>query len=330
MINSGSFRIEGVQKVATFEHKAHPLGPALVAVCRAGDARQAAFLIDSGVPVDALNEQELGPLQHAADCDQGTVVRLLIDRGADIDRVCGGHGTALHRAASMGCIEALGVLIDQGADVNVRDHRQQTPLHMAAWSSSIHQDMLVRTLIVAGASMTSQNVDGDSPLHAAAMGASSSLTALIACGANLEACNHQGRTPLQIALKMNQDINALTLIAHGANAHVLDRHDHNKFFGLPEIHAAARLGLTHRVIELLNGGCSLDVRWCPDPISDPLSRSRTPVEEAQAAGQDQVVAAIAAWQAHRAIESVLSAETQRPIDASAGTSKRLKAPCKPI
>ena len=69
---------------------------ALHDAARAGELEKVRQLLDSGVPVDAVNEYDVTALMYAAGWDHPDVVRLLIERGADLD-----HRDNLYRANAM-------------------------------------------------------------------------------------------------------------------------------------------------------------------------------------------------------------------------------------
>ena len=69
---------------------------ALHDAARAGDLEKVRQLLDSGVPVDAVNEYDVTALMYAAGWDHPDVVRLLIERGADL-----AHRDNLYQANAM-------------------------------------------------------------------------------------------------------------------------------------------------------------------------------------------------------------------------------------
>ena len=100
-----------------------------------------------------------------------------------------------------------------------------TALHIAA---AAYQTDLVRELIRAGAAVDARNRFGDEPLHAAAVGAPGSpwwnppaQTATIVCliesGANPNAADKRGVTPLHKAVRTRCAVAVRTLLEHGAD-----------------------------------------------------------------------------------------------------------------
>jgi len=109
----------------------------------------------------------------------------------------------------VGDIEAVKQHLAAGADVNGKSGRNATtPLHLAANNSpwnrvmgTIHDDKeIVELLIVKGADVNAKNADGGTPLHRAAWkGHKEVAELLITNGADVNAKNADGHTPLDRA-----------------------------------------------------------------------------------------------------------------------------------
>ena len=111
------------------------------------------------------------------------------------------HGD-LFDAAKAGDLATIRGLLDQGANPNSTNIQGETPLHAAA---SANQHQVAMLLIQKGANVNSTTVGGWTPLHTAArFGAAQVLALLIAKGANLNAVNADGRTPEQLARAVNK------------------------------------------------------------------------------------------------------------------------------
>lgn len=115
-------------------------------------------------------------------------------------------------------------LVEQGADIDARDTYQRTALHhrSSSWLGGV--DLLLDL----GADIEAQDYQGDTPLQAAAKSHKpEAVTALIRRGANVDATSRQGHTVLYIALATtrNADIEATTKIAQTLLAAGLQRDD---------------------------------------------------------------------------------------------------------
>ena len=130
------------------------------------------------------------------------------------------HGrTALHRAAETGNKSLAEKLVSAGADPDIKDKNDETPLycvfHYVSDRETSHgrlseeDDVLsgeiIQMLVEAGANVNAENKRGYSPLHFAAMsGGARAAQALIECGAKLDARARDGKTPIDCAEDTNQ------------------------------------------------------------------------------------------------------------------------------
>lgn len=128
----------------------------------------AAFLLDKGADVNAIDQLGMTPLHKAAAFDRKDLADLLLSRDADpgimgvkyrVIRV-----TPLHIAAEAGSHGVVSALISNGADVNIRTSgtNSVTSLHMAA--SRGHWDV-VDLLLENGADVNARDSNDATPLH---------------------------------------------------------------------------------------------------------------------------------------------------------------------
>jgi truncated hemoglobin YjbI len=136
-----------------------------------------------------------------------------------------GHlGNLLHDAAQAWDIERLRLLLSFGADVNARNFEGgHTPLYYAAnhvdLSRPADGKAVAETLIRHGAEVDIQSgpIRG-TPLHTAARRDNVAVgSVLLSAGAELEARDIKGETPLRRALNCRQPGMIELLLAHGAN-----------------------------------------------------------------------------------------------------------------
>lgn len=144
------------------------------------------FLIEKGASTSVLNRDGMTALQLACKIDNCEAISLLLERGAKLEDRSAHGDTALHISATEGNWIAFDLLVAGGADINAWDSKGESLLHKQARKGS--------TVSVAA--------------H------------LLEKGANIEACNSQGYTPLQCAALTGNKLMFLFLMNHGANIDV--------------------------------------------------------------------------------------------------------------
>ncbi|MGC9378265.1 ankyrin repeat domain-containing protein [Streptomyces sp. MH13] len=115
-----------------------PRSNELPGAAQAGDVEGVARLLDSGVPVDAVNDQARSALDLAVQENHVDVVRLLLAAGADPALHAGYYHdhTPLTYAASLGHTPVVEALLDAGVSMRAQaDRIPYTPLVTAASSN---------------------------------------------------------------------------------------------------------------------------------------------------------------------------------------------------
>jgi len=221
-----------------------------------GVDRQAVFLIEHGADPNAEDNEGKTPMDWAIRHGNCGFIKVLAERGADVTRAGYGGRTPLHSVLSA---ETAEVVIRKGADVNARDDFGRTPLHAAPGHgepavvemllsagakidtrdnggntpllSAIEQnkDKCVELLLRRGANPSVRRganpsvVGGrfiQSALHIAANGGSKEIVALLLKhGAQVDARNHHGWTPLHQAAACGYLDTVKLLLEKGADLH---------------------------------------------------------------------------------------------------------------
>ncbi|XP_051466987.1 ankyrin repeat and SOCS box protein 10 isoform X2 [Apus apus] len=143
-------------------------------------------------------EQELTtPLLITASRGYTECLRLLLLRGADPGLAPGGR-SALHQACAAARPACARLLLAFGADPQAGSEDGYKPLHLCKSPDSLE---CVQQLLQHGASVNSRTEEeGDTALHIAARhGLPRHVQLLLRCGAELEAENKEGQTPLNAA-----------------------------------------------------------------------------------------------------------------------------------
>jgi cytohesin len=189
-------------------------------------------------------------LHLAAAAGRAEVVELLLSRGANPNARAQDGATPLHQAVwgvRAEGPEVVGVLLAHGGDANARDSSGATPLHIASHGGQVE---FMELLLAAGGDPNAKDKQGRTPLHEAVhtdqelLGAARSLDAaegrhssrrpqailrsgqklaidvLLSGGANVNAKDDRGVTPLHIAAYSGYADVGDVLLARGASARV--------------------------------------------------------------------------------------------------------------
>ena len=168
---------------------------ALSNAARRGNVAVMKVLVELGADVTGTDRWGWTVMHSAA---TGEAVRGLAARGVSVQGDGGNH-SPLHLACSQGRVNAVCALIDLGADVHYRTNDLQTPLFYAM-ARAIDERVaaeVTRLLLAAGADVKTVNGHNNTPLHWAWHAAC--VDVLVDAGADLEARNDGGLTPIYVA-----------------------------------------------------------------------------------------------------------------------------------
>ena len=194
-------------------------------------AVQALLAAGASMRVATRPYQRQQPL-HLAACirspaDAAPIIKALLAAGAALDARDANGYTPAHCAAFRGNAEALTALLDAGVPVDTGAGEQAGSLLVCAcWSQSANGAQVVRLLLQRGATVNPGPQPATSPLHWAAFhGKVGVIDQLLEAGAGVDACEHDGRTPLLWCCYSDAHAPAAArLLAAGADPNAADEH----------------------------------------------------------------------------------------------------------
>ena len=196
---------------------AHDGETALESGCMSDNIECVKMLVLVGANVDAVVDK-LGytPLMSAAATGRDQVAQALLDAGADIDRLHKDGMTAVALAAYFGNLNVLQTLIAGNANLDIKDRNGYTALRAAIVGGQPDTAMLLLQQRV-----EVKTTYGDlkaTALHLAARSNYRDVAeTLISKGADVDACDVDGETPLQWAVQRGLLDMTTTLLRHGAH-----------------------------------------------------------------------------------------------------------------
>lgn len=232
----------------------------LHAAAAAGDAEEVAQLLAAGASVNERNALGDTPLATAALAGHLAVVQQLLMAGADVTAAGRSGETALHRAAQHGHVSVLQLMLSTATTGSVSDQAGAsceaavnagtgstagTALHAAV---VFRQTTTAEVLLAAGADTDATNRSGLTPLQFAALQKTTNngcLSLLLSAGADVNTASAAGLTALELACQKSNAAAVKLLLAAGANPNT--RHN-----------AMA----VRRVVQLGGSPVSLDTLYC--------------------------------------------------------------------
>ncbi|XP_060530201.1 SH3 and multiple ankyrin repeat domains protein 3 isoform X2 [Cylas formicarius] len=149
------------------------------------------------------------------------LIIALVNGGAILDYRTKDGSTALHRAIEHKSLEALKTLLELGASPNYKDNKGLTPLYFTV--SPNVDPVFVETLLHDHAVTGAQDTQGWQEVHQACkIGLLAHLEHLLFYGADMNARNASGNTPLHVCAVNGQESCARQLLFRGADKHALN------------------------------------------------------------------------------------------------------------
>ena len=242
-------------------------------------------------------------LQWAARRGDIETVRSLLAAGTDPNILNNAGSSALYYAAKRGDINIVDYLLTHGAKINPRNNYQCTPLNYMFTEPSVRPPDLtcLERLITAGAEIDAQDYQGATPvMYAAQYGLTAVMKLLLEKNANTNKQTFSGETALMIAVQVNADNPLHVLLTHGADL-MLYSND-----GRSILHYAAEHG-DLRTLQILT---SARIRGLQ--IDRKNIDGKTPLQLAQ-----ERVDETPEW--HTAFADLLSSVDERPSESPSNT-----------
>ena len=253
---------------------------------RLGDEQLVQELLDEGFTADAVVNGHT-PLTEAVSCRETKIVKLLLAAGVNVNGCNEVGDTALHCAAIHGQVPIAKALLTNGADAEATGRDGKTPLQVAIFHEQLR---LTKCLIDHGANVNNAGIPrsagfqtssplrmsarskgkrhleimhmlleagavvNESPrcalMEAAADGSVEMVAALLAAGAEVNAVDEHGWSPLMYAASSNRADSVKLLLEAGADASVKLPAKDADFPNMTAIEIASADG-SRKVVELL-------------------------------------------------------------------------------
>jgi ankyrin repeat protein len=199
-------------------------GSALIAAAMKGREKRLVELIEMGADVNFRDEHGWSAVMHASSEGQILALTELLKHGPDLSfRDLSDGWTALHYAATAGSVAIASLLIKAGAPMGLRDVVNWTPLMHVAGNNV----ELLKVMLEAKPGPEILNMEdqmGFTPLHEAAGNGNLEATRqLVMAGANPNAVDDYGDTPLKMA--QQQGFGKIVAVLKGGRKALLEEHE---------------------------------------------------------------------------------------------------------
>ena len=163
------------------------------------------------------------PLHIAAIQHHKSIARYLLANGAHTSAQDITGATPLHEAVRYGDTDIAKALLESGADVNAEDNLGKTPVMLVIPEDK--REAMYRILIEHAADVAKKDAYGDTVLHTATMTSltPSILELLVAGGADVNARNKDGVSPLLIAVQKRNFAHVKFYAERGADINSADK-----------------------------------------------------------------------------------------------------------
>ena len=188
-------------------------GARLIGAASDGDLKAVQELLQSGVPVDVRDWDDLTALIPAASSGYLEICKLLVEKGIDINAKDKDGITALMEASIMGHASVVEFLLESGADVNEAATSEVTALWLAA---SEGRTDIISLLLAKDAEANIARVDGITAVMTACVGGhTDTIALLLENGVDPASSDKDGTTALMHAAE-NGNVEIMRLLVEKA------------------------------------------------------------------------------------------------------------------
>lgn len=165
--------------------------------CQAGLVPAIEILAAAGADLQARDNIQRTPLHMTAVFDQPDSVTCLARMGVALEASDVNHYTALHSACAQGALGVIDALVDAGANIEALTQREHwSPLFAAVRAK---RPASIARLAAHGVELDRKDVVAATPLHwACVWGNLYCIAALLEAGADIDACNADGKRAYEI------------------------------------------------------------------------------------------------------------------------------------
>ena len=242
---------------------------AAVLVVGCGDSQQSAPTSAEVKPAEPVAKVPSQPSQPSPPPAESKPAEPVAEASQPEPTAAEAPDISIHKAARVGHIEAVKQHLAAGADVNAKDDDGYTPLDYAVPAGKEETaDLLRKHGGISGAE--------DSIHVAAIMGNIEAVRQHLAAGADVNAKNQNGSTPLHLAPASGHKEIAELLIARGADVNAKNK------YGVTPLHFAAGYGRKETVELLIAKGADVSAKVVSGP-----KQGLTPLDAANETSQTE-------------------------------------------
>ena len=214
------------------------------------------LLVEEGESVNATVWGSFTALHFAVGHENADICSFLLSRGANVTMASIDGHTPLHIAACCHHADICQLLVDHKADVTCVNKEGDTPLLIALASMHyLHDIPAVCRPLITNESVNVADLHGNCAVHIAGRnGFVLNVQLLVDCGADVNALNECGQTPLHTAAGGEEDCPELCsiLLKHNAKIDAVDRD------GNQPLHLVCKRGHTSTSCSLLFHGADVN------------------------------------------------------------------------